>query len=181
MSKEKKAFFPKGMQEKTSQVSNKMLEKGWGVFGNISGILQYSNDEEIELMRATRMFLYMLVIFSVISVFWMGLSRLDVVSAAEGSVKPSSQVKSIQHLEGGIVENILVEEGDTVKAGQLLLVLERTFTGSSVTRLGNQIDQLLAKKARFEAESKWGNSITFPQKLLSRSAESYVGAAFCNI
>ena len=77
-------------------------------------------------------------------------------------------------MEGGIVEKILVEEGETVKAGQLLLLLERTFTGSSVTRLGNQIDQLLAKKARYEAESKWENSITFPPHLMSRSSEGYV-------
>jgi HlyD family type I secretion membrane fusion protein len=106
---------------------------------------------------------------------WAAVAPLASAVPANAVLSVKGERKQVQHLEGGIVENILVEEGETVKAGQLLLLLERTFTGSSVTRLGNQIDQLLAKKARFEAESKWGNSITFPQKLLSRSAESYVG------
>jgi HlyD family secretion protein/epimerase transport system membrane fusion protein len=105
---------------------------------------------------------------------WASLAPLASAVTATAILSVKGERKQVQHLEGGIVEKILVEEGETVKAGQLLLLLERTFTGSSVTRLGNQIDQLLAKKARFEAESKWVGSITFPSSLLSRSSENYV-------
>ena len=57
---------------------------------------------------------------------WMWLGTLDVVSLTMGNVVPSTQVKTIQHLEGGIVYKIHVEEGQQVKLGQPLVELEST-------------------------------------------------------
>ena len=57
-------------------------------------------------------------------VYDMGFNNtLDIVSMATGEVIPSSQVKTIQHLEGGIVREIHVREGESVREGQLLMKL----------------------------------------------------------
>ena len=54
--------------------------------------------------------------------FWAYTFTLDIVSIANGEVIPSSQVKSVQHLEGGIVLEISVKEGELVKEDQQLIV-----------------------------------------------------------
>jgi ATP-binding cassette subfamily C protein LapB len=84
---------------------------------------------------------------------WSFLGRLEIVSVATGVVAPSSQLKKVQHLEGGIVKRILVREGDIVKAGQPLVELEETRTGADVRESGVRIDALRANVARLEAEA----------------------------
>ena len=70
--------------------------------------------------------LFLLVCVALCAAFgtWAYFGRLDVVSMAMGEVKPSSQVKAIQHLEGGIVRDIMVSEGEHVLKGQPLIELE---------------------------------------------------------
>jgi len=58
---------------------------------------------------------------------WSYFGKLDVVSSAFGEVIPSTQIKHIQHLEGGIVREILVREGEEVKKGQAMVSLEPVF------------------------------------------------------
>tara|TARA_Y100000766_G_C18901586_1_gene603668 strand:+ start:790 stop:2208 length:1419 start_codon:yes stop_codon:yes gene_type:complete len=145
--------YAKDAREKATEASKKMLDAGWGIFGDIKGILKYSDEEEIELVRSTRMFLYTLMGGSILAVFWMAFSYLDVVSMAEGEVTPSSSIKSVQHFEGGIIKEIAVEEGEEVKKGEVLIVLESTASGASVTELASRIASLEADIIRFEAEA----------------------------
>ncbi|MEO1944826.1 MAG: hypothetical protein ABGY11_11055, partial [Candidatus Thioglobus sp.] len=63
---------------------------------------------------------------------WMYIAKLDVVSATMGNVVPSSQIKTIQHLEGGIVSKIYIKEGQQVLASQPLLDLESTDSEANV-------------------------------------------------
>ena len=144
----------KDMHGKASDVSKRLLEAGWGIFGDVKGIMQYSEAEDIELMRSTRMFLYTMVAGCVVVFFWMALSSLAVVSMADGEVTPSSSIKSVQHFEGGIVKEILVEEGASVKKDQVLIILESTASGASVTELASRLASLEADVARFEAEGR---------------------------
>lgn len=83
---------------------------------------------------------------------WAHYGRLDVVSMALGEVVPSSQVKSIQHLEGGIVREILVAEGARVERGQPLVVLESTQSGADVGELQINVTALRVEITRLEAE-----------------------------
>ena len=57
--------------------------------------------------------------------WWATVSELDIVTRAAGTVIPSSRVQSIQSLDGGILEEIKVSEGEVVKKGQLLLRINR--------------------------------------------------------
>ncbi|HIE78517.1 MAG TPA: HlyD family type I secretion periplasmic adaptor subunit, partial [Candidatus Thioglobus sp.] len=76
--------------------------------------------------------LVLLLALVIASSFWMYIAKLDVVSETMGSVVPSSQIKTIQHLEGGIVSKIYIKEGQQVLASQPLLDLESTDSEANV-------------------------------------------------
>lgn len=82
---------------------------------------------------------------------WASFSTLDIVSIAEGEVIPSSQVKTVQHLEGGIVREIKVTEGQEVKMDQPLIVLEPTVSSADVAELRVRLRSLETDIAQFEA------------------------------
>ncbi len=84
-------------------------------------------------------------------VAWAALMPLDVVSIAEGEVIPADKIHQVAHLEGGVISEVLVAQGDTVSAGQSLLVLESTASGASVAELRHKIDSLAIDVVRLEA------------------------------
>ncbi len=103
----------------------------------------------------------------VVSFFvWSAVGRLDVVSSAMGEVIPSTKVKQVQHLEGGIVSKILVREGDTVKKGQPLVNLEPVSSGADVDELKVRITTLRAEITRLEAEVRGYKPPVFPEDLV---------------
>jgi len=117
---------------------------------------------ELNISKETHLFLLTLIGVIVAFAVWATVGRLDVVSFAVGDVVPSSQVKTVQHLEGGIVADIMVREGDRVKKGQPLLALESTASGADVQELNVRIVSLTADVARLEAEVR-GEEIAFPE------------------
>ena len=117
-----------------------------------------SNQSRYSLSRTTRSFFYLCVAFCVSFFVWASVSPLDIVSNAMGEVIPSSRVKRIQHLEGGIVHEIKVREGERVVTGQPLIVLEATASDSTVEEINVRINSLRLEIARLEAESRWFGS-----------------------
>jgi len=98
---------------------------------------------------------FSLCTFFVITFFaWSYFGRLDVVSAAMGEVIPSSQIKHIQHLEGGIVREILVREGEKVKKGQPMVSLEPVSSSADLKELNVRMNSLQVEIARLAAEAK---------------------------
>ncbi len=87
---------------------------------------------------------------------------------ANGVVKVDSSRKSIQHLEGGIVSEILVKDGDQVNPGQLLVRLDRTRAAASMGVLQSGLDDALAQQARLLTERDDKKEIQFPPELLDR-------------
>lgn len=120
-----------------------------------------STKPELDISRQTHLFLFTLIGAVVAFSVWAVVGRLDVVSFAVGDVVPSSQVKTVQHLEGGIVAAIMVREGDRVKAGQPLVAMESTSSGADVEELKVRMASLTADVARLEAEVS-GGDIAFP-------------------
>ena len=100
---------------------------------------------------------------------WMWLGTLDIVSLTSGSVVPSSQVKTIQHLEGGIVSKIYIEEGQRVLANQPLLDLESTDSKANVGEMLVRLATLTVKMARLRAESNGSEVITFLSEVEKRT------------
>lgn len=91
-----------------------------------------------------------LIVFIVL--IWGVLAQISGAVIAPGRISVESSVKRIQHKEGGIVQEILVREGDTVKAGQVLLRLDSTLPDANESIIRSQIVQLEARKLRLEAE-----------------------------
>src|SRR5687767_2929966 len=79
---------------------------------------------------------------------WLAIAPLSSAAVATGVVSPDSSRKSIQHLEGGIVREVLVKDGDVVAAGQPLVVLEDTQARAQVQALRAQWHRLAAVRSR---------------------------------
>ena len=86
---------------------------------------------------------------------------------AMGEVVPQGKVRVIQHLEGGIVENIYVKEGDRVKVGTSLVRLNLATSGVNRTELVVRLDAQKLIKARLEAVAK-GTPLVFPEDVAQR-------------
>jgi len=93
--------------------------------------------------------------FFLLFIVWASLSELDEVSRATGRVVPSKQIQVIQNLEGGIVKEILVRQGDIVSAGDVLLKLDRTQFDSEFNRNEEEYFSLLMSIRRLRAESNF--------------------------
>jgi HlyD family type I secretion membrane fusion protein len=107
-------------------------------------------------------------------VTWASLAPLDSAALAPGRVTVASNRKTIQHLEGGIVKNLLVKEGDTVARGQILIQLDDTQARARLELLRSRYDKLLATEARLKAERASAAGIKFPESLTSRRNQPQV-------
>jgi HlyD family type I secretion membrane fusion protein len=96
---------------------------------------------------------------------WAALAPLSGAVVAEGSVRTEGERKTVQHLEGGIVKEILVRDGDRVKAGQVLIVLDNVSPAAELSALQAQSDAEAAKIARLSAERDLKETLTFPTTL----------------
>ncbi|WP_372828527.1 HlyD family type I secretion periplasmic adaptor subunit [Polaromonas sp.] len=87
----------------------------------------------------------------VLAVLWAGLAEVDEITKGEGKVIPSKQLQVMQSLDGGIVSEILVQEGQVVEPGQILVNIDTTRFDSSVKENRVQYLALLARAARVRA------------------------------
>lgn len=91
------------------------------------------------------------VIFSIIT--WASFAELDERTRGIGRVIPSRQIQVVQNLEGGIIKEIYVREGESVKQGQVLVTIDDTGAGSSFAESKTMIEELAARAARLRAEA----------------------------
>jgi HlyD family secretion protein len=120
-----------------------------------------------DIRRPARYGKVLILIFVVILVGWGGLVYLDGGAVAPGVINPDSGKKTIQHLEGGIIAELPVREGQAVKMGQTLAVLESTQARATHEALVQQRLSLLARQARLDAERAGESRIQWPQELRS--------------
>jgi HlyD family secretion protein len=104
--------------------------------------------------------------------FWAATAPLDSAAVAPGVVVAAGQNKVIQHLEGGIVEEILVGEGDTVTVGQVLVRMSKTAAEAAHRGLLLQHDELRAVEARLIAERDGREEMNFPADFASRADDA---------
>ncbi len=100
---------------------------------------------------------------------WSHYAILDEVTRGDGQVIPSSRTKVIQNLEGGIVSEILVDVGDIVEVGDVLLRIDNSTAESSYREEKTRYNNLRARVIRLEAEVS-GNSLRFPVDLQEDAA-----------
>jgi len=96
--------------------------------------------------------------FWIVAIFgllmWANFALIDEIARGDGEIIPSGENQMIQNLEGGIVEEILVTEGQEVQKGQILLKIDNKKSASSYSSNAVRADALQAKIARLRAESK---------------------------
>ena len=105
---------------------------------------------------------------------WSSLAPLSSAVVGSGLVKVDSSRKRIQHAEGGVVKEILVRDGSTVKAGDVLVRLDDTRAGAAHGVVAGGRDVALASLARLQAERDDRASIAFPAELSARASNDQV-------
>ncbi len=131
--------------------------------------------------RTTNLLFYLSTGFIFMLVAWSFIFEVDIVSNADGQVIPVGEVKTIQHLEGGIIEEILVKESETVEEGQSLVILAPTASETEVDELQVRIDSQVIKSVRLEAEINDFDAPIFPddlfksrQEIIDKSMELFI-------
>lgn len=98
---------------------------------------------------------------------WANFATLDEVAIATAEIVPAGRIKVVQHLEGGIIQEIYVAEGDTVREGQSLMLLDLASSGTNRDELQVRADSERLVKARLEAEAE-GKELVFPEDVALR-------------
>lgn len=130
------------------------------------------------VQRSPRYLMTVLLIMSlaiISGIVWMHYAKIDIVVRGPGKVVPSQQLQVIQSLEGGVVSEILVEEGDVVEIHQPLIKISDVAFSSSLEENRLKYLELKAKITRLKAEA---NGIPFEQdEVVSREAPDLMHAA----
>ncbi|MGJ8622071.1 MAG: HlyD family type I secretion periplasmic adaptor subunit [Yoonia sp.] len=98
---------------------------------------------------------------------WSVMAQITGAIITPGQIEVDRNRQVVQHPDGGVVEEILVDEGDTVTAGDLLLRLDATTLRSELAVVEGQLFEILARRARLEAERDNASDLTFDPVLLA--------------
>jgi len=110
--------------------------------------------QEFSARSSANYILYIVTGFVVVFFIWAAFTQIDRTVRGEGTVVPSSKLQVVSNLEGGVVKEILVKAGDTVKRGDVLVRLSPTLTGAAFGSSEAEIQALDAKIARLSAEAR---------------------------
>lgn len=101
---------------------------------------------------------------------WAVLANIAGAIVSPGRIEVDRNRQVVQHLDGGVVEEILVDEGDTVEAGQVLIRLDDELLRPELLITEGQLYELMARRGRLEAEQDGLDQITFPPELIEAAA-----------
>ena len=101
----------------------------------------------------TNVLLYAVALVIVSLIAWANYAEIDERTQGSGRMIPSQQIQVVQNLEGGIIREIRVHEGDSVKKGQTLVIIDNTGAGSSFAESKSVINELRARVVRLQAEA----------------------------
>jgi HlyD family secretion protein len=105
---------------------------------------------------------------------WAGIAKVDKAVVASGNVSVETNKKTIQHLEGGIVKEILVKEGQRVNKSQVLIKLESTQAQANSDIVTNQVMSYLGLEARLLAERDYKDEIVWPPEFNNYKANPFL-------
>lgn len=102
---------------------------------------------------------------------WSVVATIAGAIIAPGQIEVDQNRQVVQHLDGGVVTKILVDEGDTVKAGQILIQLDDSRLAPQLAIVEGQLFELMARRGRMEAERDTAENITFADALAEQAAK----------
>jgi len=107
--------------------------------------------EESGNSALVRVVIWFTVVMIVLFILWASLTRLDEVASAPGVIVPSGQVQQVQHIEGGRIKEILVEDGEFVEQDQVLMRLGALVYETELKQASDKRDALLFQRERLRA------------------------------
>ncbi|WP_297485031.1 HlyD family type I secretion periplasmic adaptor subunit [Sulfurimonas sp.] len=136
--------------------------------------LKYMNSVSAAILMQTKMktriILWLAAIIVIWLIVWAYFAQIDALTRGQGKIIPSQQLQIVQNLEGGVVNEILVKEGENVKKGQILLKIDDTDFASKYMESQLRYNELWAKSSRLIAESS-GKPFHVDKKLLKIAPE----------
>ncbi len=124
-----------------------------------------------EKIRGASLLLFGVVFSLAALVYWASVSEIDEVTKGVGKVIPSSSIQTVQNLEGGIVAEILIGEGDFVQEGDILVRIDDTQRNSVYMENLSKAQAYEAQLARLLAEGRADPAIEFPTDILETRPE----------
>ncbi|MGE5469916.1 MAG: HlyD family type I secretion periplasmic adaptor subunit [Bacteroidota bacterium] len=162
--------------ERVAQKNAPHVEKVLGRLPNRDDIevVDFATDVDLAMLRQeplrARVLLRSIGIVLVLFILWAAIAQLDEVTRGDGKVIPSKQLQVLQSIDGGLVSEILVHEGDVVQPNQLLIKIDETRFASSVSENRAQYLSLLAKAARLKAMAE-GKPFVPPPEVVKEDPE----------
>lgn len=120
--------------------------------------------------EVSRIVLWSVAVLVLVLIVWAAFGQLDVIATAEGKLVPQTLVKIVQPAESGVVKELLVDEGDSVKAGQVLARLDTTIANAEQTGVAADLAMQKLQVRRIEAELSG-------QPMLSRAGDDVLRTA----
>ncbi len=151
---------------------NRMMK--W-LFGDRNASTLTSNEVNKALLddspRVVRITLWAILGFFIIMIAWASLAEIDEVTRGDGKAIPSSRLQKIQNLEGGIVAEVFVHEGEVVKAGAPLLRLDDTRFRSNAGESEADRLALEARIQRLTAQLDGKETLTLSPDIVEKSSD----------
>lgn len=111
---------------------------------------------------------------------WAGTTQLSGAVIASGLLVIDGNVKKVQHPTGGVVQELLVHEGQRVKAGDVLVRLDDTVVRANLVAITKSLNQLRVRRARLSTERDGLAVVNVPKSLISRLSQDDVEAVMAN-
>jgi adhesin transport system membrane fusion protein len=165
-----------GWLEKLAVSNKPRVERVLGRLPNREDVevVDFATDADLAMLRQeplrARFLLRSIGLVFVLFVIWAAIAQLDEVTRGEGRVIPSKQLQVLQSIDGGLVSEILVREGDIVEIDQLLIKIDETRFVSSVKENRAQYLGLLARTARLRAIAE-GSEFIPPAEVVAEAPE----------
>ncbi len=115
--------------------------------------------------RVAHIMLFAIAAFFVSFILWADNATLEEVTRGQGKIVPSGQTKTVQHFEGGIVTDIVVDEGEVVSRNDVLMRIENRSAEAQLSEKLSRYRALRAQIARLEAEAQGRDTVAFPADL----------------
>lgn len=133
------------------------------------GTTEHSRSNEAETFRAIRLHVALGAVLAVTLVFgfggWAAMASLSSAVIGSGQVAVESNIKRVQHAEGGIVSQVAIRNGDRVEAGQVLVQLDGTAIKADLAVIEGRLSELSARRARLVVERNGGDEAALDRAL----------------